>query len=201
MDMRLAALSILTAIGALSSFASAARADVKILVKTQTYDVAGATGEALIRSMDRNGPRHGFMARAIAQTSYTKDWDFDFAKSKGACRIAKANGTLNLSFTYPRVISVLPAPLDRRWARFFEGVRKHEETHGEIARQMMTATEKALTGLTVPNDPQCSQTRREARRRIDAVFDEYEAKQNAFDAREHREGGHVEYLVDALAKS
>ncbi|MBN9218854.1 MAG: DUF922 domain-containing protein [Mesorhizobium sp.] len=199
--MRFATLSALAAITALSGFASAAQADVKVLVKTQTYDVAGATGEALIRSMDRNGPRHGFMARAIAQTSYTKDWDFDFAKSRGACRIAKANGTLNLTFTYPRVTSVLPPPLDRRWARFFEGVRKHEETHGEIARQMMQATEKTLTGLAVPNDPECSQTRREARKRIAEVFDEYEARQNAFDAREHREGGHVEYLVDALEKS
>lgn len=199
--MRLTTLSVLTAIGALSGFASAAQADVKVVVKTQTYDISGATGEALVQSMDRNGPRHGFMARAIAQTSYTKDWDFDFAKSKGVCRIAKANGTLNLNFTYPRVTSILPPPLDRRWARFFDGVRKHEETHGEIARQMMQATEKSLTGLTVGNDPQCSGARREAQRRIDAVFDEYEARQNAFDAREHREGGHVEYLVGALEKS
>ncbi|MFD2057739.1 DUF922 domain-containing protein [Mesorhizobium calcicola] len=199
--MRLLTLSGLAIIGALFGSATAASADVKILVKTQTYDISGKTGEALIESMDRNGPRHGFMARTIAQTSYTKAWNFDLVEVKGTCRIGQVNGTLNLNFTYPHVASTLPPALSRRWARFFAGVRTHEETHGDIARQMMKATEKSLTGLTVPNDAQCSRTRREARRRIDAIFDEYEARQNAFDAREHREGGHVEYLVDALAKS
>ncbi|QKC97685.1 DUF922 domain-containing protein [Mesorhizobium sp. NZP2298] len=199
--MRLLARLVLATICASCSLTSVASADVKVLVKTKTYDISGTTGEALIESMDRNGPRHGFMARAIAQTSYTKDWDFDFVQVKGSCRIKQANGTLNLNFTYPHVASVLPPALDKRWARFFTGVRTHEETHGKIARQMMAATEKSLTGLTAANDGQCSKTRREARRRIDAVFDEYEGKQNAFDAREHREGGHVEYLVDALAKS
>ncbi|UVK44526.1 DUF922 domain-containing protein [Mesorhizobium sp. AR07] len=199
--MRLLTLSALALIGALCGSATAASADVKVLVKTRTYDISGTTGEALIASMNRNGPRHGFMARAIAQTSYTKDWDFDFVQVKGTCRIKQANGTLNLNFTYPRVVSTLPPVLDKRWARFFAGVRTHEGTHGDIATQMMKATEKSLMGLTIQNDAQCSKTRREARRRIDAIFDEYEAKQNAFDAREHREGGHVEYLVDALAKS
>ncbi|PZV33174.1 DUF922 domain-containing protein [Mesorhizobium kowhaii] len=196
--MRLLTLSSLAIIGALCGFAPAASAGVKVLVKTQTYDIAGKTGEALIESMDRNGPRHGFMTRAIAQTSYTKAWDFDLVQIKGTCRVSQASGTLNLNFTYPHVASTLPPALDRRWARFFTGVRTHEETHGDIARQMMKATEKSLRGLTIPNDAQCSKTRREARRRIDAIFDEYEVRQNAFDAREHREGGHVEYLVDAL---
>lgn len=199
--MRLATLIFLATIGALCCFAPAASAGVNIVVKTRTYDITGTTGEALIKSMDRNGPRHGFMARAIAQTSYTKNWDFDLVQVKGSCRIRQANGTLNLNFTYPRVASALPPVLDKRWARFFAGVRAHEETHGDIAREMMKATEKSLTGLTIPDDLQCSKTRREARRRIDAVFDAYEARQNAFDAREHSEGGHVEYLVDALAKS
>lgn len=64
----------------------------------------------------------------------------------------------------------------------------------------MAATDKSLTGLTVPDDPQCSKTRREAKRRIDAIYAEYEDKQNAFDAREHREGGHVEHLLNTLEK-
>ncbi|MFD1987775.1 DUF922 domain-containing protein [Mesorhizobium newzealandense] len=198
--MRLLTLSCLAIIGTLCGSATAASAGVKVLVKTQTYAISGKTGEALIESMDRNGPRHGFMARAIAQTSYTKGWDFAFAQVKGTCRIRQANGTLNLNFIYPRVASALPPALDKRWARFFAGVRTHEETHAEIARQMMSATEKSLRGLTVTNDSQCSKARREARRRIDAVFVDYEARQNAFDAREHREGGHVEYLVEALER-
>ena len=199
--MRLIALSVLATIGAFCGFATVASADVDILVTTRTYDISGTTGEALIRLMNRNGPRHGFLARSVALTSYTKDWEFDFVQAKGACRIRQANGTLKLTLTFPRVVSILPPGLDKRWARFFAAMRKHEETHGDIARQMMAATEKSLVGLAVPNDARCSKTRREANRRIDVIFDEYEDRQRAFDASEHREGGRVERLVEAFAKS
>jgi predicted secreted Zn-dependent protease len=181
-------------------FAASASADVRVLIETQTYDISGESGEALIASMNRNGPRHGFMARAIAQTSYTKEWDFDLAPVKGVCVLKQAHGTLHLKFTYPRVRSTLPAALDKRWKRFFAGVRSHEESHAALATQMMEATEKSLTGLTVADDPQCFRTRRQANRQIDALYDRYEDKQNAFDAREHREGGHVELLADSLIR-
>lgn len=196
--MRLATSAFLATIGVICAYPSAASAGVNAVINTQTYDISGTTGDALVAAMNRKGPRHGFMARAIAQTRYTKDWDFDFVKTKGSCRIRHANGTLNLTFAYPRVVSVLPSPLEKRWKRFIAGVTAHEETHGRIARAMMDATETSLTGLTVADDPQCSKTRREANRRIKAIYDAYEDKQNAFDAREHQEGGHVEYLVDAL---
>jgi predicted secreted Zn-dependent protease len=48
------------------------------------------------------------------------------------------------------------------------------------------------------NDPHCKKTRAEARRRLEATAKVYEAKQIAFDAREHSEGGHVERLIEAL---
>jgi predicted secreted Zn-dependent protease len=178
--------------------AASASADVEILVKTRTYDISGASGQALIAAMSRNGPRHGFMTRAIAQTSYTKEWDFDLTPVKGACVLKQAHGTLHLTFTYPRVTSTLPPALDKRWRRFFDGVRSHEETHAALATEMMEATEKSLTGLRVADDPQCSRTRRQAQRQVETIYDRYEVKQNAFDAREHREGGHVEYLAEAL---
>lgn len=103
--MRLTTVTLLVAVGAGCCFSSTASAGVKVVVVTRTYDVTGASGEALVTSMDRNGPRHGFMARAIAQTNYTKTWDFDFTKAKGGCRIKQANGTLNLNFVYPRIAS------------------------------------------------------------------------------------------------
>ena len=196
--MRLTTVMFLAAVGAACCLASTASADVKVIVVTRTYDITGTSGETLVASMNSNGPRHGFMVRAIAQTSYTKDWAFDFTKAKGACRIKQANGTLNLTFTYPHVASAIPPRLEKHWKRFLNGVTEHEETHGRIARKMMIATAKSLTGLTFPDDALCFKTRREAKRRIDAIYAEYEGKQNAFDAREHREGGHVEYLLDTL---
>jgi predicted secreted Zn-dependent protease len=148
--------------------------------------------------MDRKGPRHGFMTHAIATTSYTVDWDLDAGQGNGFCRMRGVNGTLNLSYTFPRLASPATSALKRRWNKFFAGVRAHEETHGRIAREMMRATERSITGLQVVNDPSCYKTRREARLRIQAIYAEYEAKQNAFDRREHSDGGHVEHLIAAL---
>lgn len=61
----------------------------------------------------------------------------------------------------------------------------------------MRATERSITGLQVVNDPSCYKTRREARLRIQAIYAEYEAKQNAFDRREHSDGGHEHAEVNA----
>ncbi|MFK0688564.1 DUF922 domain-containing protein [Mesorhizobium sp. IMUNJ 23033] len=198
--MRLAVLTCLVAIAALCGSAAAASAGSKVVVKTRTYDITGTTGLALMEAMDRKGPKHGFMTHAIAQTGYTVDWDLDAGQDNGVCRMRRANGTLNLIYTYPRVASATTPALQKRWKRFFTGVRVHEETHGRIAREMMRVTERSIQGLKVADDPFCYKTRREARRRIEAAYAAYEAKQNAFDAREHRNGGHVEHLIIALIK-
>jgi predicted secreted Zn-dependent protease len=181
-------------------FASAAAAGTKVLVKTRAYDIIGTTGPTLLEAMDRKGPKHGFMTRAIAQTTYTVDWDLDVTQTNGRCRLRHANGTLNLTYTFPRIASTITPALQKRWNRFFAGVRDHEEAHGRIAKDMMRATERSISGLIFAGDPQCNKTRREARLRIDTAFAEYEAKQNAFDAREHRNGGHVEHLTDLMGK-
>lgn len=195
--MRLAVLTSVVAIGALC--APAALAGTKVLVKTRTYNIAGTTGAALIEAMDRSGPKHGFMTHAIAQTGYSVgDWTFDAHQENGVCRLRQANGTLNLFYTYPKLVSAPSPALQKRWKRFFAGVRAHEETHGRIARQMMRATEKSVRGLTVADDPHCFDARREAKRRINAIYAEYEAKQIAFDAHEHRDGGPVEHLIRAF---
>src|SRR5438105_2489557 len=196
--MRRIVLTCLVAIGALCT--PEALAGTRAVVQTRTYDITGSSGASLIDAMDRKGPRHGFMTHAIATTAYTVDWDLDAGQGNGFCRMRRVNGTLNLFYTFPRIGSPVTPALNRRWVRFFAGVRAHEETHGRIAREMMRATERSITGLKVADDPYCNKTRHEARQRIQATYAEYEAKQNAFDAREHRDGGHVEHLVAALIK-
>ncbi|TPN41108.1 DUF922 domain-containing protein [Mesorhizobium sp. B2-3-3] len=194
--MRLTSLTMLAAACALSCV-SAASAGTKIVVHVRNYDVAGKTGAELVDAMDRQGPKHGYMTRAIAETGYTVHWDLDISRQDGICHLRQANGTLDLTYTFPRLSPASPGPR-KRWDRFMAGVRKHEHTHGRIAKEMMRATETALAGLERPDNWFCTGTHFEARRRINAIYAEYEAKQNAFDAREHRNGGHVEHLVDAL---
>jgi predicted secreted Zn-dependent protease len=189
--------SLIVSVVAATLVSGPAAAGAKVLVRTQTYVVKGDSGAALVRAMDRTGPRHGFMTRAIAQTSYTVDWDIQVRATDGTCRLTRATPTLNLTYIFPQARG-LPASLSKRWKTFLAGVHGHERKHGRIAKEMVVAAEKSVSGLAIANDPSCNRVRREARRRIDVVYARYEARQVAFDASEHRDGGRVEKLVNAL---
>ena len=98
-------------------------------------------------------PRH--RADALHRVTGTIDWK----EKDGACRVANADGTLSITYTYPQVTGGrCPPTSQRRWARFMAGVRKHEETHGRIARQMVGAAEKSVCRLLpTSNDPRLPQ--------------------------------------------
>ncbi len=178
--------------------AGEAVAGVKVSEKTRSYEITGKTGAALLASMDRRGPRHGFLTRAIAQTRYSISWTIEWGETRTACRVKKIDGELDITSTYPST-PALPPTLQRRWTRFLAGVKKHEKVHGDMAREMARAVEKTVAKLSIRNDPGCRKSRAEVKRRTAAIYADYEARQNRFDAREHREGGKVERLIDALA--
>ena len=176
-----------------------AEASIKVKTKTTTYSISGKTGEALLDAMDRSGPKHGFLTRAIAQTSYTVSWDIDWRQRGGGCLVADAAATLSVNYNYPAVSNALSGPLDNRWRRFMAGVRRHEETHGRIARDMVKAAERDITGLTYRNDRSCSRAQADVKLRIARTYAKYEARQESFDQVEHAPGGNVERLVRRLS--
>lgn len=197
--MRCVAWARIVLIGACAALAGEAAAGVKVSENTRSYQIAGKTGAALLDQMDRHGPKHGFLTRAIAQTRYSVSWTIEWAETRKACRIKQIDGKLDITYTYPDARD-LPAGLDRRWKRFLAGVKKHEKAHGDMARQMARAVEKSLSRLSVENDPGCRKAREEMKRRTTAIYADYEARQIRFDTREHREGGPVEGLIDALTR-
>jgi predicted secreted Zn-dependent protease len=179
--------------------AGAAQAGVSVKTKTVTYSINGKNGAALIEAMDRRGPKHGLLTRAIAQTAYTVSWDVDWRERSGRCRVAKANALIKITYTYPEVSGFMSRDLDRRWARFMSGVRKHEEMHGKIAKQMVGAAERALTALSRKSDRGCRKLQADMKRVIAEVYADYEARQIKFDEAEHSGGGNVERLLARLA--
>jgi predicted secreted Zn-dependent protease len=188
------------AVAASLALPAPAFASVSVKAKTAYYAISGKNGEALLDAMDRRGPKHGFLTRAIAQTGYTISWSIDWRERAGNCRIANAAAVLSITYTYPKVSSAMSGKLARRWSRFIAGVRRHEQMHGRIARQMVTAAEKALTGLTHKNDRGCRKTQVEVKRRIASIYADYEARQVKFDRVEHAAGGNVEGLVTLLGR-
>lgn len=187
----------LVAIAALA-VSGPASADIQVSVKKTYYKIGGKTGAALLEQMDRHGPKHGFLTRAIAQTRYSVTWEIEWAQSGATCKVRDADARLDITYSYPQPSEAVPAALQKRWNRFFAGVRKHEEIHGKIARDMVTEAAKAVEGFTNRNDRTCSKSKREVKRRVEEIYARYEARQVAFDKTEHRDGGNVQGLVGAL---
>ena len=195
--MRCVAWARIVLFGACVAVAGEAAAGVKVSEKTRSYEIAGKSGEALLAAMDRRGPKHGFLTRAIAQTRYSVSWTIEWGETRTACRVKKIDGELDIIYTYPTTRG-LSTGLERRWKRFLAGVRKHEKAHGDMARQMARAVEKSIARLSVDNDRGCRRARAEGKRRMAAIYAEYEARQIRFDTREHGDGGRVEGLIEAL---
>jgi predicted secreted Zn-dependent protease len=177
-----------------------ANAAVKTTIDTRHYAVSGKTGAALLAAMDRRGPKHGFLTRAIAQTRYTVAWKIEWGETRTACRVKRADATLAITYTYPRVNGSVSRDMQRKWSKFLAGVTKHEKMHGAIAQQMVNEAERTVSSLTIPNDRGCRKSRSEVKRRVDAIYAKYEKKQISFDSREHRSGGPVEGLILGLVK-
>lgn len=177
-----------------------AEAGVRTEVKVDTYKISGDNAPTLLKAMDRNGPRHGFLARAIAQTRYTIAWDMTWAVSEKRCRVKAADATLSIKYRYPALVGNVAPKLKARWARFMAGVREHEETHGRIARQMTAKAQSAVVRVGFADDRSCRKTKREASKIVGAIYADYEARQERFDATEHQPGGPVDRLVGQFLK-
>ena len=70
-------LAVLAVVGTPPGVAMAGRS--KVITHIRTYDIRRER-QGADRAMD--GPKHSFLTRAIAQTSYTVDFDFDRRATK-----------------------------------------------------------------------------------------------------------------------
>ncbi len=193
--MRCVGVAVLAAVLGLTN---AAEAGSNVVVMKENYTIAGQTGEELLAAMKRTGPKKGYMVHAMAQTRYSLRWNTKWDKSGGGCRVERPGATLYITYRYPWVKGAMSPDLQKRWAKFMDSVRTHEETHGRIAREMVDAAEKAVAGIANDNDPDCSKSTLEQLRRVRGVEAEYEGKQRQFDAKEHHYGGNVDGMLALL---
>jgi predicted secreted Zn-dependent protease len=193
--VRIVGISALTMLLAASV---SANAGVRATATTSTYKISGGSGQELIQEMDRKGPRQGYQAKAIAQTSYDVKWNLGWQVKGGVCTPSQANAIVRIKYRYPQLVGTSSPNLKNRWARFLAGVRKHEEQHGRIAIQMVSAAQKSIARIRSAGDPNCVRAKQEASRIMLVTSDQYEAYQRQFDAVEHQPGGNVERLVGRL---
>lgn len=181
---------------ALMASTLAVRADVT--VKTKYYDIKGKTGLELFYDMNRKGPRHGFLTKAIAQTQFKTDIKGDLAYSNGVCHARGAKMVMEITYVYPRPVDKLPPALSRRWKRFQATNVAHEEMHGRLAKKMVGDVNRTLRGFRMADGQSCRAANAKLMKELDRIVVAYNKSQVDFDKREHRDGGPVEKSVLAL---
>ncbi len=186
------AATLLTASGA------EAVAKPKITEKTEYYRISGKTGRDLLRDMNRRGPRHGWLTKAIAQTRYETRTFGDMVGENGKCRVRGGGVSMTITYIYPQPREKLSREMARRWKFFQADNVRHEKTHGRIAREMAAALETRIKGFETSGDRRCWAAKVRLERETRAIFDAYKKKQAAFDEREHRDGGSVDKSIAVL---
>lgn len=174
----------------------AARADVSI--KTKYYDIKGKTGLELFYDMNRKGPRHGFLTKAIAQTQFKTDIKGDLVHSNGVCRTRGAEMAMQITYVYPRPVDKLDPALARRWKKFQASNIVHEETHGRLAKKMVADVNRAMRGFKLADGQSCRKANAKLMKDLSRIIVAYNKSQVDFDKREHRDNGPVEKSVLAL---
>lgn len=183
---------------AVSLFSNGAGAAAKVSEATQYYDVRGKTGGELIRAIMRKGPRHGFLARAIAVTRFEPKPYGNLSYKGGVCRTTGAGFGLQITYVYPRPSEKLPSQVAARWRPFIAGVTKHEKTHARIGIQMASEIDRKIRGFAMKDKPDCRKSLAAMAKDVSVIAKKYTKKQTDFDAHEHKPNGNVERLVTAL---
>lgn len=166
-------------------------------VKETFYPISGQTGIELYTSIGENGPNNSGQG-AIAHTLYKLKWARLFDERGGDCYLVSARPDLSITYVYPKPKEKLTPDMSRRWSKFIEGIRTHEQQHAVMIREMVKRTQTAIAGAVVTDDPTCSKVKREVSRRIDEATAGHKARSRLFDRVELSEGGPVHRLILAL---
>lgn len=177
---------------------AAIAADWQAVEQTNPYKIAGTTGAELYASIGERGPIVGGKVRTIAHTTFTLKWSRKYVPEGGACRLASAKPSLIITYTLPEPAKKLSGAAARHWDVFIDGIRRHEQVHGQQIREMVDTILATTVGLSVPDDPKCQKIRKEITKPLSAASMTQRQRARDFDRDELGNGGNVHNLILAL---
>ncbi len=176
----------------------AAQANWEAVERVEPYSISGTTGIELYQSIGANGPKIG-IGRAIAYTNFDLKWSRDYQpQPDGSCVLVTARPHLIITYALPKPSSSLSADMQRNWDRFIEGIRTHENVHGEDIKDMVRAIEAYSVGLSAPDDAGCQKVRQKLQARLGELSQAQRQKSRDFDRVEMGNGGNIHQLILTL---
>lgn len=161
---------------------------------TVHYTIDGATGIQLYQSIGENGPKVS-IKRAIAVTEYELLWGRDYTPDGNNCRLTRAQPFLTINYTLPKPRGRLSGAMAAKWDAFSQGIRVHEQVHGDYIRAMVDDIIGQTAGLVMEGDPDCRKARAEVERRVILAHERYKDANRRFEASEMAPGGNVHQLI------
>lgn len=178
-----------------------AQSDWKAIEKVATYSISGQSGGELYRSIGQNGPKIGNDIRTIAHTNYTLTWSRRYKTDDGNCTLVSAKPKLTITYTLPKPSQKLAPETAKEWNIFLSGIEKHEHIHGDYIKEMVQKIEASTVGMSVANDPKCSEFKIELNKKLSELFQEQRQRGRDFDRADMAQGGNIHQLILALVNS
>jgi predicted secreted Zn-dependent protease len=179
--------------------ASPALAKARITEKTQYYEISGKTGFELLLDMNRRGPRHGFLTKAIAQTRYETRPDGRFVHEKGCLPDQGRRGHDEDHLRLPQAAG--DARQGSRPALEALSGRQRPATSRPMAaspKDFAAELDSYVRGFAVKDGASCWKALSRFERELAALYAGNKKKQAAFDLKEHRDGGPVDKSIRVL---
>ena len=205
--MRLAATALLVAVLAMLALAatpSGGQAKVVVTQATNYYPVQGRSGLDLSREMLRGGKQSISLRHAVAATAARyKVEGGRVAVQDGKCVVRDVTVRLELTYFYPNWSSrgQTSGSVRRAWRAFYTELVRHEETHGQIARQGAELMKSELLKLSSDARFRCFNFRQRANQVFNRVTRQIKQRQLAFDRKEGRPSSKISKLQVALMKA
>ena len=148
------------------------------IIRTDYYEIRGASAEALLASMRANQPFTNH-----ASTEWRVDWNYEYLLKPNECILRSLNVRVRVRFTLPQWVDSQGADkaLQEEWKRYFGALQLHESGHAGFgiaagkemvrlvnSREWRAADQKELKARI---DEECDKTLQEFRAR-DVAYDE-----------------------------
>lgn len=194
-------LPILIACGLFVALASVPTWAASLSKSYSYFDIGGRTVPDIERELERRGPKLNSTGRRHpGATRMEFKTRLGYAERKGRCAVVSVEVSVSAEMILPRWRSG-GADADTRnvWSALSADIKRHEESHVEIARNHARMLEQTLKGLRPGRT--CEQMQARVQQTTDRVLEQHDFEQERFDRIESRNfESRLRRLIDNRAR-
>jgi predicted secreted Zn-dependent protease len=164
---------------------SALARDVSVATKTRFYGISGDSPRELAEQMNRKGPySREYRRRVWATAARETTWKVSHRTHKGKCRVNKATIKMQIIYTLPQLRHEhrKKRSLQRVWSAMSAILKRHEEGHGRLYRQL--ASEMKTRLLRLKPQRNCRKLEQEASALVKSLFKQDKQRNERFERKE-----------------